>query len=346
VCWLKGFIQRTLPAWAVNVLDLNLATHQELFAIVQQRLCLSGPAYPEGLLGDIALLRAAETFRGEHGDEFYNCPDRYTQYADLWLRFVPSELTNYRLLEQAYEGRVPMPAPIEARAEQVLREQPAVTGISVAYAQQIWFALCLAKAMKRRSPVPIVVGGTFFNGDAETAWTARFPEVDYVVSGEGEQALAELLASGDPQRVPGLSYRQEGRVVKNPPVFQENLDLLGEPDFSDLDLRAYYCPRPVAPVLTSRGCYWRRCAFCVHYKSAGQTYRRRSVAAVVQELKRHVERGVQHFALADEMIAPAYFSQLAEAIIAAGLKLYYYAIPGRPTDSPCKIATNLNAPRA
>jgi radical SAM superfamily enzyme YgiQ (UPF0313 family) len=153
------------------------------------------------------------------------------------------------------------------------------------------------------------------------------PTVDYVVSGEGEGPLMQLLAGGmNPTDVPGITYRQSGRIVTNPPAVEENLDLLGRADFSDLDLRSYYSPLPVLPIATSRGCYWRRCAFCVHYRSAGQTYRRCTVPGVVEQLKRHVENGVEHFALVDEMIAPAHFSQLAEGILDAGLRIRYYAM--------------------
>ncbi len=46
------------------------------------------------------------------------------------------------------------------------------------------------------------------------------PSVDYVVRGEGEPALPELLdclrAGGDPGRVAGISYRAEGGVVHAP----------------------------------------------------------------------------------------------------------------------------------
>jgi hypothetical protein len=47
---------------------------------------------------------------------------------------------------------------------------------------------------------------------------------------------------------------------------------------------------------------------------------------VVDELARHVQSGIRHFALVDEMISPPYFSRLADAILAAGLKFYYYAM--------------------
>jgi len=155
------------------------------------------------------------------------------------------------------------------------------------------------------------------------------------VSGEGEWPLLHILSGdADSQPVPGVIRLKDGQLTSAPVAVENDLDALGEPDFSDLDLRAYYSPKPVIPMLTSRGCYWRRCAFCVHYKSAGLTYRRRSIAAVIDELRHHVANGVGHFALIDEMIAPARFSQLADAILAAGLDVHYYALakPARQFD--------------
>ncbi|RQH07123.1 hypothetical protein [Paraburkholderia dinghuensis] len=47
----------------------------------------------------------------------------------------------------------------------------------------------------------------------------------------------------------------------------ESYDRYGTP------LERNYSPVPVVPLLLSRGCCWRRCTFCVHYMSAGLTYR-------------------------------------------------------------------------
>ena len=92
VCSLKGFVERMLPDWSAKVLDFNLASFQMLFEQLARRPCLSGQQFPEGLLAEVALARAAETFRGQHDDEFYGRPDRYTLYATLWLRLVGAEV--------------------------------------------------------------------------------------------------------------------------------------------------------------------------------------------------------------------------------------------------------------
>ncbi len=327
LCALKGFLRQTLPEWSVKVLDLNLLAHQELFGELAGRLCAPGPNFIERLLSEALLSRTAETFLGQHGQEFYDRPDRYFLGTRIWLERVLPALANDVALEKAYRHDAELPECYGRYAQAVLNEQPGIIGLSICYTQQLWPALCLAKALKQRSSAPIIAGGTYFNTGADAFLRAHAGCIDYVVTGEGEWPLAKFLQEhADLAQVPGLTYAQAGGLLQNPPMLEEDLDVLGTPDFSDLDLRAYYSPAPVVPVLTSRGCYWRRCAFCAHYKSAGQTYRRRSVAKVVEELARHVQAGVTHFALVDEMISPAHFAQLAQAIIDAGLKIHYYAL--------------------
>jgi len=110
------------------------------------------------------------------------------------------------------------------------------------------------------------------------------------------------------------------------PSFQKNIDAFGAPDFSDTDFKNYYSPEPVAALLLSRGCYWRKCTFCVHYFSAGDTYRIHSLENVIEMLRGMVEQGVRHFSFVDEMIAPGHFVRLAQAIKAAKLDIAYYAL--------------------
>ncbi len=240
------------------------------------------------------------------------------------------------------EGRIPTPPVIEQHARQVVAGRPDVVGISLCYSQQVWAGLCLARVIRKLSKAPIILGGTFFNRQANVQWTLeRSPDADFVIAGEGERPLGRLLERGlDATGLAGVYYRKDGRVVGLEMEPEKDLDSLGGPDYSDLDLRAYYSPSPVLPVLTSRGCYWHRCAFCVHYKSAGRTYRCRSVDKVVEELKAHAAAGVRHFAMVDEMISPARFAQLSEAILAAGLKIFYYASakPVRQFDAPTLAA--------
>lgn len=87
---------------------------------------------------------------------------------------------------------------------------------------------------------------------------------DYVVRGEGERTLVELLsalaAGRDPAGTPGLSCLREGRLVRGPdrpPLDEAELAALPLPRY-DLVPAGYY---QALPIETSRGC-WHRCAFC------------------------------------------------------------------------------------
>jgi hypothetical protein len=154
-----------------------------------------------------------------------------------------------------------------------------------------------------------------------------YPEAaDVIVAGDGEEPLRQLLSNDlNPKGIAGSVYWESGQVVKEPPIFLKDVDQFGIPDFGGLDLNAYFSPEPVIPLLLSRGCYWRKCTFCVHYFSAGDTYRVRSLDAIIEVLQHFVDKGLRNFAFVDEMIAPGQFVRLAESIKSSGLDITYYA---------------------
>jgi len=327
ICTLKGFVNRCVKGWHATAIDLNLLTHQKIFQFIARGPYLDRNAFREGALGEIALSQASEVFRGADDDEFYFRPDRYSVYADLALRLITHETQGFRALEQVYRSGAQMPPLINDFADRIMAAKPDAIGISLCYSQQLWMALCLGKALKRRTSAPVIFGGTFF-GDGVEEFLVRFGDAaDFIVTGEGELALQALLENmSNPSVVPGLVWKDGPGARSNPPAFEHDLDRIGNPDFSDLDLRSYYSPSPVVPILTSRGCYWRKCAFCVHYQSAGQTYRTYGIESVISELKKHVADGITNFSFVDEMIAPKRFEQLAAAIREAGLDIKYYAL--------------------
>lgn len=325
ICCLKGYLEQALPNWNVSTLDLNLQLHRQLFKIIQQRPVLSHSNFPEGSLGEIALSHMELVFQGHAPLEFYQRPDRYNMYADLLLRLVAGEQSYIQSILTANEGQPP--PIINTWCEDLLKAKPNAIGISICYNQQLAYGLILARAIKKLTNVPIILGGGYFNDDSVEFLEYCQAYVDYVITGEGEQPLATLLSQLDsPTDIPGLTRIVQGHAVASPPEFHANIDLLGHPNFSDLEPKEYYSPEPVIPILTARGCYWRRCAFCTHYRSAGLTFRKHSIEFVIAELERHVARGIKHFAFIDEMISPQHFADLAEAIITAKLDIRYYAL--------------------
>jgi radical SAM superfamily enzyme YgiQ (UPF0313 family) len=141
----------------------------------------------------------------------------------------------------------------------------------------------MAKRLKALD-IPVIMGGTHptFLPDEALEYA------DFVIRGEGEHALVELLEyleKGTPalSGIRGLSYRdRDGRNVHNPSrEFIEDLDSLPEPDFS---LVHNWSPSNPYPVSTSRGCPYD-CTFCSVVRMFGRSYRFKSVEATLKEMK-------------------------------------------------------------
>ncbi len=328
VCSLKGYIEKQLPEWSVKVIDLNLLTFEAIHRALKEGLELNRQVFPEGPIAEISLQRAMDVFRGGDQSEFYSRAQHYSTYATLFNRLFESELQGSLGLEATCVARAKLPPLIEQQADMIISENPDRVGISICYSHQFWMGVALALAIRKRRKIPIIFGGTFFFGRITEKFLRDFPDlVDLVISGEGERGLIAYLNEPDNySMIPGAAYLKNGVFQVNDNEYASNLDDFSVPDYSDLELRRYYSPEPVAPILASRGCYWRRCAFCTHYRSSGLTYRKRSVGQVINELKDHVAKGINHFAFIDEMISPPHFEELAKAIIEAGLKIHYYAL--------------------
>jgi radical SAM superfamily enzyme YgiQ (UPF0313 family) len=132
--------------------------------------------------------------------------------------------------------------------------------------------------------IPVIMGGahpTFLPDEA-------LEYADFVIRGEGEHSLVELLEHMDKgvpalRDIKGLSYKdRDGENVHNPSrEFLEDLDSLPKPDFS---LVHNWTPSNTYPVSTSRGCPYD-CTFCSVIGMFGRRYRFKSVEATLEELK-------------------------------------------------------------
>ncbi|MFQ5911293.1 MAG: B12-binding domain-containing radical SAM protein, partial [Thermoplasmata archaeon] len=87
----------------------------------------------------------------------------------------------------------------------------------------------VAESAKKVSPdIVTVVGGQHFSSTAEESLD-DFPEIDYIVRGEGEATFVELIKAlregKDVAKVEGLSFKNNGSIIHTPqrPLI-ENLD--------------------------------------------------------------------------------------------------------------------------
>jgi hypothetical protein len=190
-----------------------------------------------------------------------------------------------------------------------------VVGIGAAYTPQILPSLLLARALKTRDPqTRIVLGGSAIThylpevlGD-----TSMWGDIDFVIPFEGEHSLIELLESinrGTEPPTDNVIWRDGKGIV------HYRKDLGGRPpiqpraDFSDLE-HLYPTPEPIYPLLTSKGCYWGKCAFCTHHEGYGEGYRPLSDDLLESSLHRLLSKGARRFYFVDEALPPRKLAQI------------------------------------
>ena len=126
--------------------------------------------------------------------------------------------------------------------------------------------LC-SRLKKADSSIQTVLGGPEVSFSAEEI-LSEHPYVDFVIRGEGEESVPVFLAakeSGDFRTVLGLSYREMGKIITNPPAPVPELDSIPFPyddgELEDLSGRLIYYE-------TSRGCPFR-CGLCLSSATTG-----------------------------------------------------------------------------
>ncbi len=202
--------------------------------------------------------------------------DRYGSLDDIGAYLPPYGLMCLAsVLEQAGHtvrilDSVRYPLTRASLSARVREFDPGLIGLSV-YSIGADAAIENARYLKQEFDIPIVAGGPHVIVYPQDL--AQFDSFDYLVDGEGELTLLELAQAlgtgGEPARIRGLHYRQNGRMLKNEPrPYIDNLDDLPFPAFHLIDDLAGYNPqllvyrrRPVITLVTSRGCPFS-CIFC------------------------------------------------------------------------------------
>jgi radical SAM superfamily enzyme YgiQ (UPF0313 family) len=187
----------------------------------------------------------------------------------------------------------------------------------------------------------VIAGGhhpTFCPGD----FFAQPGIYDYVVVGEGEQTLLELInclrSNGDASEVAGLAYRENGSLHRTAArVLLDDIDTLPPPAYHLLDMGDYTRPttgliRHIlisgAAILTTRGCPYK-CTYCGNpslwathkYK---KVVRKRSVDSVLDELELLADKyRIDAFYIADDAftIGEDRVRRFCEGLIARKLDL-------------------------
>lgn len=203
----------------------------------------------------------------------------YNAYMTDWL---PNNKIPFRLWDpsaswhwmEAYMSDIhPVLEPILNQAiDELIAMAPDVIGFSIYYINEAptkW----MAQELKRRMPnVKIVVGGS----NVHKSWFHPEEYYDYVVNGEGEQALLRVLGEVE------LGIKHDKPAYIEQPINERiNINGLPMPDYESIDFSQYEMPNGVNTEI-SRGCT-AKCTFCeeTHFWK----YRQRQAVDLIEEVE-------------------------------------------------------------
>ncbi len=178
--------------------------------------------------------------------------------------------------------------------EYITKVNPQIVGITCGSAT---FRRCIETAKFIKEALPnckVVVGGWHASYMPETLLANS--EIDYVVMGEGERAIVDLvtaLTNGNEPiaaTIPGVSCTRQGKNILNQPKFIENPDEIPYPARHLLPLELYdrtiefLKAKPADVMSISRGCVFN-CGFCETRKLWGNICRSFSPKRVIGEIQ-------------------------------------------------------------
>ena len=261
------------------------------------------------------------------------------------------------------DGRFHIGATPEQTTHMIASWEPEVVGITLPFSNQVKPAVAIARLTKQVNPkITTVIGGSAACAQPEKLLQEN-PELDVVVTGEGEVTFAELLEARPYHSIKGVAYRNGCAVLRSEPRAPiQNLDDIPFP--SRLPLGPYsmslfrgpvaarvrlfsswllynrdwkairttlaqpraFAPRNHAVVLTARGCPFN-CYYCaVHNVWRG--YRRRSIDNLMWEIEQLYRDGVRTISFVDDNLPVPRLREVCQGIIRLGLRVQLRAASG------------------
>jgi hypothetical protein len=273
------------------------------------------PPYNLALLSGVAKTAGYETKIMDLNVRAYN------QYKNDW---APNNKLPFRLwdpsaswhwLGDTYAKDIhPILEPIlTAAIDQILEYGADIVGFSMYYISEEptkW----MAQELKRRNPkIKIAIGGS----NVQKSWFNIQPYYDYVVSGEGEGAILDIL-----DEVEHGVERTETWYIVQPEGQRININNLPMPDYESIDFSQYELPNGVNSQF-SRGCT-AKCTFCeeTHFWK----YRQRTAVDAIKEIEwLYYNKGTDVIWFIDSLVNGNLkeLRAFCKAVEAKGLKIHW-----------------------
>jgi anaerobic magnesium-protoporphyrin IX monomethyl ester cyclase len=237
-------------------------------------------------------------------------------------------------------------------AERVKRWSPDVVEIHIPFSGWWKTAYEVASTVKSiDKDIITVLSGLY--PSARTEDSLMHPNIDFVVIGEAEYTMSELVqaleqrATANFKEIEGIGYLKNGETVVTPPrPAIQNLDELPFPARQLLPMEDYFIaakenpPRgeihkPWTMMITSRGCPYH-CIFCSIHVVMGRKWRGRSPENVVEEIENVVDTyGVKQIDFLDDNMTlnTKRMEAICDLMVEKGLDIEWYTPNGVRADT-------------
>ncbi|MFC1681009.1 B12-binding domain-containing radical SAM protein [Pseudomonadota bacterium] len=192
--------------------------------------------------------------------------------------------------------------------EKIRETKPDIVGFT-SMAIESHVGLQLAQELKEENPSIITLFGGPHFGAIATEMLEHYDWVDYVIAGEGEVPLQNLLrmleGEGEVSDLSNIARRTDaGITFERRSMAARDLDELPFPAYHLVDMEEYFALNPSKLVCFehARGCYLK-CSFCYSPQHWGHGESRKSTERVLAELKKLKEMGIEElFWVSDNLL--------------------------------------------
>jgi radical SAM superfamily enzyme YgiQ (UPF0313 family) len=197
------------------------------------------------------------------------------------------------------------------------KSKPRVVGVSVVFYFQLYYALQIAKILKKiNKKTHVVFGGPFVTKNIKNLINKKgmLEIIDSFIVGDGEEPLTQLLVRIDKRlsysKIPNIYYKQRGRYLKSISEKQTSVSTLKTiPEFTKNSLNDYI------PIRVSLGCYWSKCTFCSYCKQYSRFFLLTPEETVEQILFLIAKYKKRVFHFVDDSLPPKFLKLFSEILI-------------------------------
>lgn len=238
---------------------------------------------------------------------------------DYPVEIVDATLEGWRELREI-DGKYYLGLPFEKLKQRIENIKPDIVGISVPFSVNEFSALKVASIVKEIDKnIITILGG--HHPSVRPIETLSFENVDFVVIGEGEISVPELIRKlklqdyNELKNIAGIGYKENGSpVLTSPRKLIQDLDALPFPARHLVPMEEYFNAmktkkgsRPSytfndrwTSIITSRGCVYN-CNFCSIHLTMGRKFRARSPENIIREIKQVIkDYDIKHINFEDD----------------------------------------------